>query len=402
LFLDQSDVALMTETFDASGITLAIRMNQQGPADAGIFFRENNDIDGRQPAQKFPFDAEALRDHGPIEEAARVAAAEDAGAGFNWRGVSRKTLVSVGVYTLAGAILGLATITGLHEHAREQMGATASAAVSTVPQEAAVPGAAETVAAPPTVFDDQPLNSGESGNADSTPPGFRTPFGPTPNESTEGKTQVEARADAPPFREAAPTFHEAAPPAEHTAPVIPPSPPPLPPPETSLSSSLSSATNILPAGPAPGPEPAVLAPPARSSVSVDVSIEPKEEGALKRVARKVPTAVGHVPLLGRLPGLRRDRDENVVAARPYADLSPRIPAEVSRKLAERVEVDVDASIDDQGAVRNTEVVRGDDAQLAVLAENAVRASHWKPARSGDRNVAMSVVVRYRFNPGREP
>jgi outer membrane biosynthesis protein TonB len=112
--------------------------------------------------------------------------------------------------------------------------------------------------------------------------------------------------------------------------------------------------------------------------------------------------VGHVPLLGRLPGLRRDRDDNVVAARPYEDLSPRIPAEVSRNLAERVEVDVDASIDDQGAVRNAEVVRGDDAQLAYLAENAVRTSHWKPARSGDRNVAMSVVVHYRFNPGREP
>ncbi len=83
-------------------------------------------------------------------------------------------------------------------------------------------------------------------------------------------------------------------------------------------------------------------------------------------------------------------------------LSPRIPAEVSRKLAEQVEVDVDASIDEQGAVRNIEVVRGDDAQLSALAEDAVRAARWKPARAGDRNVAMNVVVHYRFNPGREP
>lgn len=382
LFLDQSDVALMTETLDGSGITLAIGMNQQGPVDAGIFFRENDDIDGRQPGLKFPFDAEALRVQGPIEEAAQVTAPHAPGARLAWRGVSRKTLVSGGVYTLAGAILALATITGLHERVREQSGAKASAAVSTVPQEAAVPGASETVAAPPAVFDDQPLNSDESGSADSPTPGLRTPFGST--------RPVEARDDAPPFREAAP-------PAERTASVIPPPAPPLPPPETSL-----SATNVLPAAPVPVPPTAVTAPPARSAVNVDVSIEPKEEGALKRVARKVPAAVGHVPLLGRLPGLRRDHDENVVAARPYEDLSPRIPAEVSRNLAEQVEVDVDASIDDQGAVRSAEVVRGDDAQLAFLAENAVRASHWKPARSGDRNVAMSVVVHYRFNPGREP
>jgi TonB family protein len=150
------------------------------------------------------------------------------------------------------------------------------------------------------------------------------------------------------------------------------------------------------------PAPVVTAPPVRTAVSVDVSVEPREEGALKRAARRVPSAMGHVPLLRRLPGLRRDRDEPVVAARPSEDLSPRLPADVSRKLTEEVEVDVDASIDEEGAVKNAEIVRGDDPQLSALAANAVRAAHWTPARSGDRSVPMNVVVHYRFSPGREP
>ncbi len=309
LFLDQSDVALMAETFDGSGITLAIGMNQQGPADAGIFFRENDDIDGRQPGLKFPFDAEALRVQGPLEQAAQVAASGDAGAGSSQRSVSRKTLMSASVYALAGAILALATITELHKGEREQSGAKASVVLSGAPQGSAAPGESEALTAPPAVFDDEPLNSDKAENAGATTPGFRTPFGEKPGESPERTTQAEANEDAPSFREAAP------PAPEHTATEIPPPEPlPLPLPEPSL-----SATNVLPAVPVPVPETAATAPPARRAVSVNVSIEPKEEGALKRVARKVPTAMGHVPLLGRLPGLRRDHDENVVAARPYED-----------------------------------------------------------------------------------
>jgi hypothetical protein len=34
----------------------------------------------------------------------------------------------------------------------------------------------------------------------------------------------------------------------------------------------------------------------------------------------------------------------------------------------------------------------------MLAANTARSVPWDPARSGDRNVAMEVVVHYRFNP----
>ena len=387
LFLDLSDVALLTQTFDETGIILAISMNQQGPADAGIFFRENDDIDGRQPGLKFPFHAEALRAQGPIEERPASAPAQQAASAWNRMSISRKTLVSGGVYALAGAILALATITGLIERDRKPSAAKVSEVLSPAAQNPAGPGESEILSAPPAVFDDEPLNLEDAANADSATPGFRTPFAqPLPAVNPQPATQARASADAPPFRDAAP-------PAEPAVP--PPSPDPLPvslpvsPPDTPL-----LAANLPPVAPAP--------PPARTPLSIDVSIEPKEDGALKRAARSVPAAMGHVPLLGRLPGLRRDHDENVVAARPYEDLSPHIPAAVSRNLAEQVVVDVDASIDEQGEVRNTEVVRGDDPQLSSLAEDAVRSSRWKPARSGDRNVAMNVVVHYRFSPGREP
>lgn len=388
LFLDQSDVAVMTETFIASGITLAIRMNQQGPADAGIFFPENEDIDGRQPGLKFPFDAEALRIQGPIEEGSRIGTFGIPEPRSRLLSISRKTLISAGVYTVAGAILALATITGLRDRGHRQDGQI-PAALSAAPHSETVTQESQNLIAPPAVFSDGPISDDTAENPDLTASALRTPFGATSVDLPEGGKQAPASADAPPFREA--------PPAAERDVTTPPAPLPLPAPEPSIAS-----TNLLAAAPAPGPAPVVTAPPVKKAVRVDVSIEPKEDGVFRRVARKVPGAVGHVPLLGRLPGLRRDRDEDVVAARPYEDLSPRIPAEVSRNLAEQVEVDVDASIDEQGEVKNTEIVRGDDPQLSALAENAVRAARWKPARSGDRNVAMSLVVHYRFNPIREP
>ena len=71
LFLDQSDFALMSESFaDIPGIALAIRNDRPGPPNAGIFFWEYGDIDRKQPQFTFPFDAATLRVQGPIEQEA--------------------------------------------------------------------------------------------------------------------------------------------------------------------------------------------------------------------------------------------------------------------------------------------------------------------------------------------
>jgi hypothetical protein len=130
-------------------------------------------------------------------------------------------------------------------------------------------------------------------------------------------------------------------------------------------------------------------------VTVDISVEAKEGPILKRMAGRV---AGHVPLLGRLHALRRN---DVVSPRPAANLAPPIPAKVSNDLNDEIRVDVQASIDDAGVVQNTEVTQGAGTEFGPLAADKVRSVQWQPAREGDRNVAMDVVVHYRFNPARE-
>jgi hypothetical protein len=341
---------------------------------------------------KFPFDADALRLQGPIEEPPEPPMPVENRPGFFQREIKVKTLISGFAYTLAGAILTLTAISEFHGYWHYSGARSLVASARSKPSAASL---GPSLAAPPAVFSDDPATPDAADNPDTTTLPVRSPFEGTANrdqaEPGESRKVAEVkvdlrpdpkptpRNDAPPFREALPAVEQ------HPSPVVPlPAPASVP-----LTVSLA---------PPPEPEPVVPAPPARTPVSIDVSVEPREEGSLKRAAR----GMGRVPLLGRLPGLRHERDEPVFAAQPSENLSPRIPADVSRKLTEQVEVDIDASIDEDGAVKNAEIVRGDDPQLSVIAEDAVRAAHWKPARSGDRSVPMRVVVHYRFNPGREP
>ena len=129
-----------------------------------------------------------------------------------------------------------------------------------------------------------------------------------------------------------------------------------------------------------------------------MSLEPREPSGLKRVAGHVGQVAGHVPLLGRLRPFRNEAGKDFVSARPAASLRPRVPASMSQNLAGEVTVDVLVSIDNQGLVKNTEITRGGETSLAVLAADAVRSAPWEPARSGDHNVGMDMVVHYRFNP----
>lgn len=405
LFLDQSDFALMTETFsECPGIALALRDTRVGVPEAGIFFREDDEIDCRQPALRFPFDAGTLRIQGPTEETPLPATREDAAdEPALWKGRRRAWITGL-TYTMAGVILILATVAAIYQREKAQAGdktyAGSSAGSGISQQAAADPAGSETLAAPPAVFDDASADAQPGADSDAGISEKRSPFnnaGPdaqapaTPavtTRKTQSETSVPVPADAPRFREAAPEAEEK--PAAVTpiplpaaAPVIATAfPPPLP------------SSEIIP--PPPAASPAA----ENSKLSIDVSVEPKEAWT-KRVAHRVPKMAEHVPLLGRLPALRHEKSETVVAARPYANIDPRIPADVSRNLAGQVAVDIEASIDNQGVVRSTEIMKGDDTELAVLAADAVRTAQWMPARDGDRNVPMEVVVHYRFSSGRE-
>jgi outer membrane biosynthesis protein TonB len=107
---------------------------------------------------------------------------------------------------------------------------------------------------------------------------------------------------------------------------------------------------------------------------------------LKRIA-------SHVPLLGHLHPAA-----DYTPAHPAASLSPHLPPYIAQNLSSEVAVDVLVQLDKRGAVKNTEVTKGAGTGLAMLAADTAGSVPWEPARSGDRNVPMDVVVHYRFNP----
>jgi hypothetical protein len=352
LFLDQSDMALMAETFSApTGIALAIG------AEAGIFFWEDGDIDRRKPALMFPFDAEALRVQGPLEK--RTLA--EPGTRFvpGWKAVRGSLQWLAGVSAVV--VLAFAALSGFHER-RGQSATDVTAASQTDSQ-----ADSQTIDAPSAVFDDEP-------GIQVQPDAARRPFVSPEHDLVVSNERATAN-DA---------LESVVAPAASVEPSAP------------LAAVLPSFASV------PSPQPVVRTQqPIVNSVAVDVSVEPKEAWALKRIARRVPSLAGHVPLLGRLPGLRHESDDNIVSARPAADLEPQIPAGAGRALDSEVAVDVATSIDSGGAVRNTEILRGAETEFAGPAADAVRSASWKPARAGDRNVAMEVVVHYRFFPKQE-
>ncbi len=393
LFLDQSDLALMAETFfGPTGIALAIRADPREGAEAGVFFWEDGDIDRRKPERMFPFDAGALRVQGPLEKRTPEPATRHAWSRFaesvvqlvpQWKAVrgSMKWLAGVS----AVVVLAFAVLSGFHER-RGQSGPSGSA-----PAESGADS--QTLDAPPAVFDDEPAIPVEPDGADSGSSAARSPFDGPGRDSVALNRRTPANDDFTRYREVpVPRVAVAPAPTVYLPATAPSLAGAIPPAAPSLAVVLPSLASV------PAPEPAVKTQSSTNTVSVDVSVEPKEAWALKRIARRVPSLAGHVPLLGRLPGLRHENGENIVSARPDADLEPEMPASAGRALDTEVAVDVAASIDSGGAVKNTEILRGAETEFAGPAADAVRSASWKPARSGDRNVAMEVVVHYRFFP----
>jgi len=354
LFLDQSDFALLTEAFSGGpGIALAIRMTEPTEPSAGIFFREGGDIDRSRTKLMFPFDAGLLRAQGPIEIDESVPALPPRMPARIFRARPAWLVGLAG--GLAGSILTFAALSAFHQSnnrlavpvspmsvPRTEFGGSAISPFS----EASQP----TLEAPPADFDDTQSDDIATGAALARKPQAVTPL-------------------------------PLLPPPASVEPLVPVTRDTSPPPPAAPAAAISS--------PAPAPTPAVKG----RRITVDINVEPKEGPMLKRVAGRV---AGHVPFLGRL---RHHND--TVSPRPAANLVPPIPAQVSRDLDDEVRVDVEASIDDTGMVRDAEVTQGAGTEFGPLAAERVRSIAWQPARSGDRNVPMDVIVHYRFNPAPE-
>jgi hypothetical protein len=398
LFLDQSDFALMTEAFsDGPGIALAIRMSEPGRENAGIFFWEGGDIDRTQTKLMFPFDVDELRALGPIdrESSAREETARQESslsippAKMPARSSRRASMRGGLIWALAAGVLAFAALAAYRRGGDGRVVANESTesrpierAASRTTHEPAQSGeSSQVLYAPPAAFDEA-LPAGEPpGQADELPPNVRSPFEnpPAPSapvEAAPARPAVVAHATPPPLPDPAASELDSPRVAE-----------PAPRPAASAVSPESSAVNRASIVNAP------------SAINVDVSVEPKEAFVLKRFAERVPSLAGHVPLLGRLHGLRQHNNKNgVVSARPARDLTPQIPARIGRDLTDEIRVDVEASIDDEGVVRNAAATQGAATDFGPLAVARVRSVPWRPARSGDRSVPMDVVVHYRFNP----
>jgi hypothetical protein len=406
LFLDQSDFALMRESLsDIPGIALAIRTDRPGRWNAGIFFWEEGDMDRRRTELMFPFDAATLRVQGPVEQ--KIQQPAITGVASAW--ASKLETHSASLLLGTAALLALAAI---YEIPPNSGGAQRIDDVSVHS------------AAPPTAATARPaLVQPEMKAVSNTPPAAEIPNSEVPNTYVEAPDRTyslspvvrspsdisEPQAASPAMQLAPnvqPTLNTELAPAA-VAPISPPAPAlpaasvsspapevqpaPISPPASDSPPAFARNSASLPARTSvSAPEPVPPVAPVKG-VLVEVSLEPREPSGLKRIA-------GHVPLLGHLHPFRNETGRDFVSARPAASLKPRVPASMTRSLEGEIAVDVVVSIDNQGLVKNTEITKGAETSLAMLAADAVRSAPWEPAHSGDRNVAMDMVVHYRFNP----
>ena len=391
LFLDQSDFELMQETFSSrTGIALAIRPEEIGSPKAGIFFWEDGDLDRSQTALMFPFDAQQLRLQGPLDrEQPPQTMVSRAKSRMNREWFTQANATSLGKRAaspalgvlggLAAGIVAFAALSALHQSSpvrKTSIGSAPSQPSNTKTIQAPPEHDPPALQAPPPAFDDDlqretAATSRESDDSEPPPTFVRSPFA-TP----ETRKSETARVDVDKI------------------------PPPIAPTPTTPPAALQGNTTSAALPPAP-PEQAFAPIPAPRPLSVEVDVQPKEASVFKRMAGTVPAVAGHVPLLGKLRPFHHDDHNHLVAARPTAGLEPQIPMSMSRGVHDEVDVEIEASIDDHGRVRNTEITRGTQTALDTIAENKVRSVPWKPARAGDHNVPMDVVVHYRFNPNRE-
>ncbi len=102
----------MTESFsDLPGIALAIRTDQTGPSNAGIFFWEDGDIDRSQTELMFPFDAATLQAQGPVEQEIQASTI----ARNAWAWASELKTSSALLWGAAAAVLVFATVSEFHQ-----------------------------------------------------------------------------------------------------------------------------------------------------------------------------------------------------------------------------------------------------------------------------------------------
>jgi outer membrane biosynthesis protein TonB len=394
LFLDQNDFALMVESFsDNAAIALAIRPDRPGPSNAGIFFWEDGDIDRKQTQMMFPFDAATLRIQGPIDHETQVPATVGK-ARSPQKGIDAAKLVDAWEIACSrarpgGKLRGFQGNQGLAGHLMKAAPtALLWGAVAVISATAMV-----------VVFQHGRNQAPRKATVVSAHSGIpdRTQFASVqPAPLAPGQPDFQPETDAPPaiFQDD-PDVQVLRPGPRRSRSGIAksqPAPPPKPlllPIEVQPDTTPESAS-VRPLPPVTAPT-RLPAPVVERSVIVAVSLEAREPTGLRRIA-------GRIPLLRHLQPFRGETGSGFTPARPSAPIEPRVPADVALNLSQEISVDVVVSIDKQGNVKNTAVIKGAGTGLGMLAADSAGLAAWEPARSDNRNVATDVVVHYRFGP----
>ncbi|HUP02927.1 MAG TPA: energy transducer TonB, partial [Bryobacteraceae bacterium] len=123
--------------------------------------------------------------------------------------------------------------------------------------------------------------------------------------------------------------------------------------------------------------------------SATATCEPVKPSAFRRVMEKVP-------------GVRR-LDESIAAERGYAppeplrDIRITLPLDASPMLMRNKEMDVKATVNEDGRVTQVELLAPRDQKLVSSAAVAADAWRFTPARLNGQPVDGEVLLRFRFD-----
>jgi outer membrane biosynthesis protein TonB len=422
LFLDQDDLAFMTEAFaDPSQVALLIRPAQAGSPAAGFFIWEDGDIDRRQTLLSFPFDSQTLRAQGPVETRQIQPPAPLLALPNIHIPVPHIRKPMLGWSVGAVALIALLALGMQYRPApsspRKEVERPLNIALQRKGDAVIVDWDKRATA----------LKQASSGVLTIQDGGTTQKLNLSRTELDHGKVQFWPRSDEvsvhmdlthqnvagstanlaisrPP-----PQTVEAKPTPLLVVPIPPPRPQTVS--KRRQKSVPRSTPNLIaaamppPARPPPAPEPdlktAVEAPPVllpipppsitihARSVAVSISVEPKQSSELKKV-------VSRLRLLGR--SFHAEGGSDYSPARPTRPLAPDVPQMIAKDLSREISVDVKVSIDKHGSVKNAHVLSGGNSMLANLAANTAETTLWEPAKQGDRTVSSDVIVHYRFSP----
>jgi outer membrane biosynthesis protein TonB len=124
--------------------------------------------------------------------------------------------------------------------------------------------------------------------------------------------------------------------------------------------------------------------------AISISIEPMDESGLRKQVQTVAGA----------KGLQQEKGGRFTPAKAIQKVTPKLPASLKNNISGEIPVDLKVSIDEEGNIFRTEVLRGKaDNRLLTLASDAAKRWRFEPARLNSKPVSSQVLLHFMFrNP----